>query len=237
MKFCPMCGCQLPDEAVFCGSCGANLQSEIPAAPVYQTPPPQSGYQPSQPATPVPPARRGVRAGMLAAALLCIAGGIVALLKPALLPYSLPAAIALFILAVMFLVLAWSPREARGLLGRATGLSQGAFVGLLVALAIVIPVVGEAGEILPQEYKLIGTWRMAGEDRGLLLKLERGSFTVSAPGENAVSGKWSYKGGVLILTPSLFSGEEPIMGTAQLIGNMMTFSIPDEDAILLYRNS
>lgn len=173
---------------------------------------------------------------MLVPALVCIAGGIVALVKPAILPYSLPAAIALFILAVMFLVLAWSPREARGLLGRAAGLSQGAFAGLLVALAIVVPVVGEAGGILPQEYKLIGTWQVVGEE-AIVLELERGSFTVRAAGESVISGSWSYEDGMLTLSPSLFSGEDPIVGSVQLMGNMMTFGVLGDDTVLMHRTS
>lgn len=236
MQFCPMCGCQLPDEAVFCGSCGASLQTGTPPSPGYQAAP-QPGYPSSQPAGPAMPARRRIRPGMLVPALLCIIGGIVALVKPAILPYSLPAAIALFILAVMFLVLAWSPREARGLLGKAAGLSQGAFAGICVALAIVLPVLGEAGGILPQEYKLVGTWRMVGEEESVVLVLERDSFTVRAIGETTISGSWSYKDGMLTLSPSLFSGEEPIVGSVQLMGNMMTFGVLGDDTVLMYRAS
>ena len=235
MQFCPMCGCQLPDEAVFCGSCGASLQTGTPPSPGYQSTP-HPRYPPSPPARPALPRPQDSRAGMLVPALLCIVGGIVALVKPAILPYSLPAAIALFILAVMFLVLAWSPREARGLLGKAAGLSQGAFAGICVALAIVLPVLGEAGGILPQEYKLVGTWRVMGED-SIVLELERDSFTARAIGETSISGSWSYKDGMLTLSPSLFSGEEPIVGSVQLMGNMMTFGVLGDDTVLMYRAS
>ncbi len=33
MKFCPKCGVQLDDAAVFCNACGANLGEAAPAAP------------------------------------------------------------------------------------------------------------------------------------------------------------------------------------------------------------
>ena len=245
MKFCPMCGCQLPDEAVFCGSCGAGLQEEVPTAPAYQYPPdpgyqqPYSGYQPGyqQPYTagPAMPVRRKVRANMLVAALLCIVGAVVAIVKPNIIPYSLPAAIALAILAVMFLVLAWSPKEAHGLLGKPAGMSKGAFVGLLVALAIVIPTIGEAGGILPQDYKLIGSWRMAGETEPIVMELERGSFSIRHDREEYISGTWSYKDDMLTLTPNLFSGEEPITGSVQLLGDMMTYNVLGDETILFYR--
>ena len=247
MKFCPMCGCQLPDEAVFCGSCGASLQEEVPTAPAYQYPPdpgyqqPYSGYQPGpgyqQPYTagPAMPARRKVRANMLVAALLCIVGAVVAFVKPNIIPYSLPAAIALAVLAVMFLVLAWSPKEAHGLLGKPSGMSKGAFAGLLVALAIVVPAIGEAGGILPQDYKLIGSWRVAGEMELLVMDLERGSFSIRHDREEYISGTWSYKDDVLTLTPNLFSGEEPITGSVQLLGDMMTYNVLGDETILFYR--
>ena len=56
MKFCPQCGAQLPDDARFCGSCGASLDSvqEPPhpqayTQPVSPTPQPQPQYSAPQP--------------------------------------------------------------------------------------------------------------------------------------------------------------------------------------------
>ena len=53
--FCPKCGTQLPEGAVFCSSCGTKL--EIPAPEMTQTPPPggpQPGTQESFAQTPPP---------------------------------------------------------------------------------------------------------------------------------------------------------------------------------------
>ena len=227
MKYCKNCGTPMADEAAFCPSCGAGVQAQ-----------PQTRSQSYRAAGGHgQPARRTVRAGMLIMGLLCLAAMAVALIKPSISAYSLPAAIALAILGIMFLVLAWSPKEAPGLLGKAAGISKGAFAGVCVALAIVVPTVGEAGGILPQEYKLVGTWRMAGEEELILLKLDRGSFTISSPGEETITGSWSYQDDILTLSPSLFSGEEPITGRAQLLGKMMTFSVMGDETVLFYRYS
>ena len=38
MKKCPKCGVELPDEAVFCNNCGANLSNDTDdATPVEET--------------------------------------------------------------------------------------------------------------------------------------------------------------------------------------------------------
>lgn len=227
MKYCKNCGTPMADGAAFCPRCGAGLQVQ------------QQGQQPPYGAASGPqyPARRQVRVGMLSAGLICLIAMVVALFKPSIIPYSLPLAIALAILGIMFLVLAWSPKEAPGLLGKAAGMSKGAFAGVCIALAIVIPAVGEAGGLLPQEYKLMGTWRLAGEEEMILLKLERGSFTISRLGDESISGSWSYQDDILTLSPSLFSGEEPITGRAQLLGKMMTFSVMGDETVLFYRYS
>lgn len=44
MKFCPQCGAQLPDDACFCGNCGASCN------PVQEPPQPQAYTQPVSPA-------------------------------------------------------------------------------------------------------------------------------------------------------------------------------------------
>ena len=67
--FCPKCGKELPDNAKFCGACGANVNAPVSApepvaqsvapqqsAPVNQTPAPQPATEPaSQPAAGQPP--------------------------------------------------------------------------------------------------------------------------------------------------------------------------------------
>ena len=51
MKYCPNCGSQLPDEARFCGSCGATIPAaEAPAQPAYPQASPAPDYQPAAPA-------------------------------------------------------------------------------------------------------------------------------------------------------------------------------------------
>ena len=57
MKFCPNCGTQLKDEAVFCNECGSKVAppgvAPAPAQPQYQAPP--EYQQPAQPQYQAPP--------------------------------------------------------------------------------------------------------------------------------------------------------------------------------------
>ncbi|AWS00375.1 zinc-ribbon domain-containing protein [Metallosphaera hakonensis] len=53
-KYCPRCGAQNPDNALFCSSCGYNLQSvyspSVPSPP-NQNPPPIGGQSWGYPPT------------------------------------------------------------------------------------------------------------------------------------------------------------------------------------------
>lgn len=55
MKFCPSCGTQLPDDAMFCNTCGNKLDAApAPAAPAENSAPAQPAT-PAQPTAPVQP--------------------------------------------------------------------------------------------------------------------------------------------------------------------------------------
>lgn len=60
MKYCPKCNCELPDVAMFCASCGTNLNDYAASAPVSPTEPvsaPVPPVSPTEPySAPVPPA-------------------------------------------------------------------------------------------------------------------------------------------------------------------------------------
>ena len=69
--FCPRCGTDNPDDAKFCGSCGASL----PVAPAPQPPPPP----PAQPPVvqPQPAVAPGLKIGIIIASLVVPLVGII----------------------------------------------------------------------------------------------------------------------------------------------------------------
>ena len=78
MKYCPYCGAQNEDNAVYCPNCGANLAQPVsqsnytpPADPTYNYAPPR----------PEPYSNGGLIAWSIITLLLCTIPGIVALVK------------------------------------------------------------------------------------------------------------------------------------------------------------
>ncbi len=84
--FCPNCGSQLADTAVFCTACGANLRAGAPAQPAvpppaaYQAPPQPVYQQPGQAPVNIP---NYLVQAILVTIFCCWPLGIVAIIKAA----------------------------------------------------------------------------------------------------------------------------------------------------------
>ena len=111
---CPNCGAENREDYKFCGNCGTPRAGEhavlgtviVPEAQ-YQPPPPYDAAQPPYgtpapqpsvvvPAAPVKPRRRGkwlLTCGIIVVVLIClavVAVGVIAFVKPELLPFDIP---------------------------------------------------------------------------------------------------------------------------------------------------
>ena len=114
MRFCAHCGAPLKEDAAFCPACGAP--AEVPGGGTVQADPAQPATPADRPKPPAQPVyqtqtapshdrqaapRSGLRRGPLAAGIVCLAAAILAFVKPAIIPYSLPVGIALAVLGYL----------------------------------------------------------------------------------------------------------------------------------------
>lgn len=224
MRFCAHCGAPLKEDAAFCPACGAP--AEVPGGGTVQADPAQPATPADRPKPPAQPVyqtqtapghdrqaapRSGLRRGPLAAGIVCLAAAILAFVKPAIIPYSLPVGIALAVLGVMFLVIA-------------SGKGSGAVIAVFLAVAILVPTVGEVSGLLPQDYKLIGIWRIVGESDLALIEFQRGNWTSSSDGEIMASGTWDFSDNILTLHSGLLYGGEIQLCYVTMIGDMLTLT-------------
>ena len=211
MRCCAHCGAPLEEDAAFCPTCGAPAEGQgsgtVQAGPAHTAPPRPDGPDPAQ-APPQSP-RQGHQRGPLAAGLVCLAAAIVAFVKPAIIPYSLPVGIALVVLGVLLLLIA-------------AGRGKRPVIAAFLAAAILIPTVGEVSGLLPQGYKLVGSWRMVGESGLALMEFEGDRCTFSQDGEVVLSGTWTYEKDILTFHASPLQGGGTQRFYVTLMGDMMT---------------
>ena len=159
--------------------------------------------------------------------------------------YTMPATLVFLILGVMCLVLARSPKQLRGILGKAAGISQSAFAALCVALAIALPVLLFVTRLAPGS-ALLGTWIPEGYDMSdrysASLEFTLDSKFTMYDGDQRVTGTWTYVGDSLTLTPDALSaltvgGMGSVTLSVDVSGDWMQMRMPftSDEGVGLYR--